>query len=98
MRLRRSRRPLAAALCALAALTAAGCAGSTSGAAGRTAAPAASYADQVVVLRDGRVAGHGPPLEVLNPGFIEEVFGVRAYVGPHPITGRPHIAVASREG
>ncbi|MGW2149889.1 ABC transporter substrate-binding protein [Nonomuraea bangladeshensis] len=58
---------------------------------------AASYADQVVVLRDGRVAGHGPPLEVLTPGFIEEVFGVRAYVGPHPITGRPHIAVASRK-
>uniref|UniRef100_UPI003F49B191 hypothetical protein n=1 Tax=Nonomuraea bangladeshensis TaxID=404385 RepID=UPI003F49B191 len=44
MRLRRSRRPLAAALCALAALTAAGCAGSTSGASSRTAAPAASAA------------------------------------------------------
>ncbi|GAA3167401.1 ABC transporter ATP-binding protein [Nonomuraea roseoviolacea] len=56
---------------------------------------AAAYADRVVVLRDGRVAGHGPPLEVLTPAFIEEVFGVRAHVGPHPITGRPHIAVAS---
>ncbi|GAA3647817.1 ABC transporter ATP-binding protein [Nonomuraea antimicrobica] len=56
---------------------------------------AAAYADQVVVLREGRVAGHGPPLEVLTPAFIEEVFGVRAHVGPHPITGRPHIAVAS---
>ncbi|WP_433436182.1 ABC transporter ATP-binding protein [Nonomuraea sp. CA-141351] len=56
---------------------------------------AAAYADQVVVLRDGRVAGHGPPLEVLTPSFIEEVFGVRAHVGPHPITGRPHIALAS---
>ncbi|MFC4011108.1 hypothetical protein ACFOY2_28040 [Nonomuraea purpurea] len=54
-----------------------------------------AFADQVVVLRDGRVAGHGPPLEVLTPIFIEEVFGVRAHVGPHPITGRPHIAVAS---
>ncbi|MFI7124835.1 ABC transporter ATP-binding protein [Nonomuraea sp. NPDC050153] len=56
---------------------------------------AAAYADQVVVLRDGRVAGHGPPLEVLTPAFIEEVFGVRAHISPHPITGRPHIAVAS---
>ncbi|MFD1544252.1 ABC transporter ATP-binding protein [Nonomuraea guangzhouensis] len=56
---------------------------------------AAAYADQIVVLRDGHVAGHGPPLEVLTPAFIEEVFGVRAHVGPHPITGRPHIAVAS---
>ncbi|NUP67103.1 MAG: ABC transporter ATP-binding protein [Nonomuraea sp.] len=57
---------------------------------------AAAYADQVVVLRDGRLAGYGPPLQVLTPAFIEEVFGVRAHVGPHPITGRPHIAVASR--
>ncbi|MEV6040983.1 ABC transporter ATP-binding protein [Nonomuraea sp. NPDC052116] len=56
---------------------------------------AAAYADQVVVLRDGRVVGHGPPLEVLTPAFIEEVFGVRAHISPHPITGRPHIAVAS---
>ncbi|MGI5491048.1 ABC transporter ATP-binding protein [Microtetraspora malaysiensis] len=58
---------------------------------------AAAYADQVVVLRDGQVAGHGPPLEVLTPAFIEEIFGVRAHVGLHPITGRPHIAVAPLE-
>ncbi|MQY08419.1 ABC transporter ATP-binding protein [Actinomadura macrotermitis] len=56
---------------------------------------AAAYADRVVVLRDGRVAGQGPPLEVLTPALVEEVFGVRAHVGPHPITGRPHIAVAA---
>lgn len=55
---------------------------------------AASYADRVVVLRDGLVVGHGTPLEVLTPGFIGEVFGVRAHVGPHPLTGRLHIAVA----
>ncbi|MFF0572639.1 ABC transporter ATP-binding protein [Streptosporangium saharense] len=56
---------------------------------------AAAYADRVVVLDQGRVVGHGPPLDVLTPAFIEEVFGVRAHVGPHPLTGRPHIAVAS---
>jgi iron complex transport system ATP-binding protein len=56
---------------------------------------AAAYADQVVVLRHGRVAAKGPPLEVLTPEFIAEVFGVRAHVGTHPLTGRPHIAVAS---
>ncbi|MER7211496.1 ABC transporter ATP-binding protein [Streptosporangium sp. NPDC020072] len=58
---------------------------------------AAAYADRVVVLRRGRVVGHGRPLDVLTPAFIEEVFGVRAHVGPHPLTGRPHIAVASPE-
>lgn len=59
---------------------------------------AAAHADQVVVLSEGRVAGHGPPLSVLTPAFVEEVFGVRAHVGPHPLTGRPHIAVASMVG
>ncbi|MCP2342404.1 ABC transporter ATP-binding protein [Actinomadura rupiterrae] len=56
---------------------------------------AAAYCDHIVVLRDGRVRAAGPPLEVLTPEFIAEVFGVRAHVGPHPLTGRPHIAVAS---
>ncbi|MEV4252463.1 ABC transporter ATP-binding protein [Spirillospora sp. NPDC049652] len=56
---------------------------------------AAAYCDHVVVLRDGRVRASGPPLEVLTPEFIAEVFGVRAHIGPHPLTGRPHIAIAS---
>ncbi|SEG47759.1 iron complex transport system ATP-binding protein [Thermomonospora echinospora] len=56
---------------------------------------AAAYADHVVVLSKGRVVGHGPPLDVLTPAFIEEVFGVRAHVDVHPLTGRPHIALAS---
>jgi iron complex transport system ATP-binding protein len=55
---------------------------------------AASLADQVVVLRDGRVVAKGPPLDVLTPALIQEVFGVRAHVGIHPLTDRPHIAVA----
>ncbi|WP_199486338.1 hypothetical protein [Actinomadura logoneensis] len=35
------------------------------------------------------------PNDVLTPEFIAEVFGVRAHIGPHPLTGRPHIAIAS---
>ncbi|WP_131742961.1 ABC transporter ATP-binding protein [Actinomadura roseirufa] len=56
---------------------------------------AAAYCDHVIVLEKGRVRASGPPLEVLTPGFVAEVFGVRAHIGEHPITGRPHIAVAS---
>ncbi|MBO2449424.1 ABC transporter ATP-binding protein [Actinomadura barringtoniae] len=58
---------------------------------------AAAYCDRVVVLKDGRVKAAGPPLEVLTPAFVADVFGVRAHIGEHPITGRPHIAVASLE-
>jgi iron complex transport system ATP-binding protein len=57
---------------------------------------AAAHADRVAVLGDGRLVAAGPPVEVLTPGLIEDVFGVRAHVGPHPLTGRPHVAVAPR--
>ncbi|KJE24281.1 ABC-type cobalamin/Fe3+-siderophore transport system, ATPase component [Frankia torreyi] len=57
---------------------------------------AAAHCDRVVVLSQGRVIGNGPPLVTLTPEFIETVFGVRAHIGPHPITGRPHIALAAK--
>ncbi|MDR5701159.1 ABC transporter ATP-binding protein [Agromyces aerolatus] len=56
---------------------------------------AAAYADHVVVLDRGRVVAAGLPATVLAPALIQEVYGVRAEVLTHPITGRPFIAVAS---
>jgi iron complex transport system ATP-binding protein len=55
---------------------------------------AAGHADRVAVLDHGRVVAQGAPMEVLTERLLEEVFGVRAHAGPHPIHGRPHIAVA----
>ena len=56
---------------------------------------AASLCDTVTVLAHGRVVGSGRPQEVLTPDMIARVFGVRAHVGTHPLTGRAHIAVAT---
>lgn len=55
---------------------------------------AAATADRIAVMHAGRVVAGGPPLEVLSPELIADVFGVRAHVGPHPLDGRPHVAVA----
>ncbi len=55
---------------------------------------AASYADRVAVLDGGNLIAHGLPLDVLTESLIAKVFGVQAHIGPHPIHGRPHIAVA----
>lgn len=41
---------------------------------------ALQFADRVLVLNEGRVAGDGTPREVLNPELIGRVFGVRADV------------------
>lgn len=56
---------------------------------------AAALCDSVSVLQRGRVVASGPPSAVLTPALIEEVFGVRAHIGTHPLTGRPHVTVAA---
>ncbi len=53
---------------------------------------AASYADHVIVLANGRVQAAGTPADVLTPALIREVWGVEAEVLEHPATGRPLIA------
>lgn len=55
---------------------------------------AAAYADHVLVLAEGRVVAAGPPREVLTARLVHEVYGVRAEIIDHPITGRPLVAVA----
>lgn len=55
---------------------------------------AAGFCDRITVMHHGRAVASGPPDEILTVELIREVFGVAAHLGPHPITGRLHIAVA----
>jgi iron complex transport system ATP-binding protein len=41
---------------------------------------ALQFSDRVLMMEDGRIAGDGTPTEVLTPGSIESVFGVRATI------------------
>jgi iron complex transport system ATP-binding protein len=50
---------------------------------------ACRYADHLVSLRDGRVHAAGPPAEIVDRGFLHEVFGLRAEVVEDPVTGTP---------
>ncbi|MET7952157.1 ABC transporter ATP-binding protein [Micromonospora sp. NPDC005324] len=50
---------------------------------------AARYADQLVVMSQGRIAAAGEPTEVLTADVVREVFGIRASVVPDPVSGRP---------
>ncbi|MFI9354074.1 ABC transporter ATP-binding protein [Streptomyces lydicus] len=58
---------------------------------------AASLCDRLHVLHAGRVVASGPPREVLTPRLLAEVFGVRAAVTDHPLTGEVLIAYDHRE-
>ncbi|WP_394553455.1 ABC transporter ATP-binding protein [Agromyces sp. MMS24-JH15] len=62
---------------------------------------AASYADHVVVLAEGRVVAAGPTAEVLTAGLLRTVWGVDAEVTTHPRTGTPvvhYLGIASGGG
>ncbi|WP_328971808.1 ABC transporter ATP-binding protein [Streptomyces sp. NBC_00239] len=50
---------------------------------------AAAHCDRLYVLDRGRVVAGGPPAEVLTEGLLAEVYGVRAMIGVHPVTGGP---------
>ena len=41
---------------------------------------AARFSDQIILLHNGKIHAFGPPLEVLTPELIAEVFGVEAVV------------------
>jgi iron complex transport system ATP-binding protein len=52
---------------------------------------AARYADEVVVMADGRLVARGEPTRTLTEDVVERAFGIRARVLADPDTGRPVI-------
>lgn len=50
---------------------------------------AASFADRIVMMREGELVYEGNPREVITPNELREVFELRADVIPDPATGRP---------
>ncbi|MCU1439706.1 MAG: ATP-binding cassette protein [Rhodoglobus sp.] len=58
---------------------------------------AATYADHVIVLREGKVAAAGPTASTLTPSLIRDIYGVHATVLENPVTRRPVIALSPLE-
>ncbi len=53
---------------------------------------AASYADRLILLREGRLIGDGPPAEILTSTRIAHAFGVCVDVFPDPVSGSPRLS------
>jgi iron complex transport system ATP-binding protein len=52
---------------------------------------ASLFADRIVVLHDGRIAGDGPPARIVTDSMLERVFGVRSAVGRVPGKNMPFV-------
>lgn len=52
---------------------------------------AAQFCGRLLVLKEGMLLADGPPGDILEPGLIEEAFGLQVDVRFHPETGRPYM-------
>lgn len=57
---------------------------------------ACRYADHVVAMKAGRIAGEGPPAEVITAATVADVFGLRCVVGEDPVSGTPMVVPMGR--
>ncbi|MEU7647012.1 ABC transporter ATP-binding protein [Streptomyces huasconensis] len=55
---------------------------------------AAAACDRIGVLSQGRLVASGSPADVLTESLVADVFGVKATVVPHPLTGDPQLLYA----
>ncbi|PRB14812.1 ABC transporter ATP-binding protein [Microbacterium sp. MYb62] len=52
---------------------------------------AARYADNLVLMKEGRVVATGTPSALITAERVGEVFGIDAVVTPDPVTGTPMV-------
>lgn len=52
---------------------------------------AAEFADQIIMLQDGRIAAEGPPAEVLSVENIKGMFGVDVLLDKNPASGNVRV-------
>ncbi|MFM9904856.1 MAG: ABC transporter ATP-binding protein [Pyrinomonadaceae bacterium] len=52
---------------------------------------AAEFADEIIMLKDGRIAAKGTPTEVLTAENIKGVFGVKVLLDTHPASGNVRV-------
>ena len=52
---------------------------------------ASQFADNILLMKQGKTLHSGTPSQVLRPEILEEVFEVKVLVDAHPVTGGPRV-------
>ncbi|MDP6381441.1 MAG: ABC transporter ATP-binding protein, partial [Phycisphaerae bacterium] len=56
---------------------------------------AGEYCERLLLLDEGKLVASGKTEEVLTQETLEKVYRTRVLVQPNPISGRPHVVLAS---
>src|SRR5690606_35768721 len=57
---------------------------------------AARYADELVVMGQGRIIGRGAPADVITAELVQDAFGLDARIAPDPVCGTPMVVPIGR--
>ena len=52
---------------------------------------AAQFANNLILMKQGRAVHSGKPEQVLQPQILQDVFEVRVLIDAHPVTGGPRV-------
>jgi ABC-type hemin transport system, ATPase component len=52
---------------------------------------AAQFADNILLMKEGKTVQSGRPDEVLKPQTLRDVFEIEVLVDAHPVTGGPRV-------
>ena len=57
---------------------------------------ASYFCDEIIVIKDGKIAAAGTPVEVITPAMLRSIFDLDAAVSIHPVTGKPLVVPLPR--
>jgi iron complex transport system ATP-binding protein len=52
---------------------------------------AAQFADNILLMKQGKTVNSGRPSAVLTPEILQDVFEIRVLVDAHPVSGTPRV-------
>lgn len=58
---------------------------------------ASAFADEIMLLKKGRIVSIGKPVEVLKTETLREVFATEVLVDAHPLSSKPRITISYRQ-
>lgn len=58
---------------------------------------AAQFADEILMLRDGKIIHKGNPESVLTPSKLQQTFDIQSVINKHPVFDCPHVTTLPQQ-